>query len=51
MKCPNCGHAMNHHADKLFLEAFDSDNDNSSQLVEAYSCPYCGANSAKLTEE
>ena len=49
MKCPNCGHVMNHHADKLLRDEVAPDDDNDRQSVEAYSCPHCGANAAKLT--
>lgn len=50
MKCPNCGHTMNHHADKLLLDGIDNDGAD-SQLVEAYSCPHCGANASRLVDE
>ena len=40
---------MNHHADKLLLEDFEL-NDGGSQLVEAYSCPHCGANASRIVE-
>jgi hypothetical protein len=49
MKCPNCGHPMNHHADKLLL--YDDPNlDAASPLLESYSCPHCGANDARLVQ-
>ena len=48
MKCPNCGYAMNHHADKLLWDDPDSDANAASQLIEAYSCPHCGANASRV---
>lgn len=50
MKCPNCGHAMNHHADKLLLDGFESEADAGSQLIEGYSCPHCGANASRIVD-
>jgi predicted RNA-binding Zn-ribbon protein involved in translation (DUF1610 family) len=47
MKCPNCGHAMNHHADKL-LDGIEPEGDAASQLIEAYSCPHCGTNANRM---
>jgi predicted RNA-binding Zn-ribbon protein involved in translation (DUF1610 family) len=46
MKCPNCGHAMNHHADKLLLDGIEPDSASGSQVIEAYSCPHCGTNAS-----
>ena len=38
---------MNHHADKMLLNSIDSDEPG-SQLIEAYTCPNCGANDSRL---
>ncbi len=48
MTCPNCGHTMNHHADKLLLDDPEAQTAAYSQLIEAYSCPHCGANASKM---
>lgn len=51
MKCPNCGHTMNHHADKLLLDGLATNDDAGSPLIEAYSCPHCGMNASKMANE
>ncbi len=47
MKCPNCGHAMNHHGDKLLLDEVEPAGVDDTPLVEAYSCPHCGTNAGR----
>ncbi|HYY42529.1 MAG TPA: hypothetical protein VE775_07320 [Pyrinomonadaceae bacterium] len=45
MICPDCGVAMNHHADKLDYDAAQADSaerDFDGVLVEAHTCPACG---------
>lgn len=49
MKCPHCGHTMNHHADKPVKEGFRSE-DGAIQLIEAYSCPHCGTNASRTIQ-
>lgn len=48
MKCPNCGHVMNHHANKLLLDGQEAEAAGDFQMIEAYSCPHCGANASKM---
>lgn len=50
MKCPDCGHTMNHHADKFLLDAGEPDGEAGAPLFEAYTCPHCGANAGKVIE-
>ena len=47
MTCPECGVAMNHHADKVnYTAALDepgaADPDLGGVLEEAHTCPQCG---------
>jgi hypothetical protein len=42
---------MNHHADKLLLDCVESGDSSASQLVEAYSCPYCGTNASRIVSK
>ena len=46
MKCPHCGHAMNHHADKLLQENGDGGG-SGAQLIELHTCPQCGTNASR----
>lgn len=48
MKCPHCGHTMNHHADKLLLDSVEPEGEADSLLIEAYSCPHCGTNASRI---
>lgn len=48
MKCPNCGHTMNHHADKLQLEIIEHEDGPGVPQIEAYTCPHCGTNATQL---
>jgi hypothetical protein len=41
---------MNHHADKLLLDGFESEGDAGSQLIEGHSCPHCGTNASRIVE-
>jgi hypothetical protein len=41
---------MNHHADKLLLDTFETEPGADSQLIKAYSCPHCGANAGMVVE-
>lgn len=50
MKCPDCGYTMNHHGDKLLLDSFETDGEYRPQLIEAHSCPNCGANASRTAE-
>lgn len=50
MKCPNCGHTMNHHANKLLLDAVELNGEAGSPLIAAYTCPHCGANAGKIIQ-
>ena len=47
MKCPNCGHAMNHHATKLVMESLEIADEGGDVLIESFSCPHCGFNAAQ----
>jgi len=47
MKCPQCGQAMNHHANKIVLDSFDADDGYRDEVAEAFSCPHCGFNAAR----
>lgn len=47
MKCPQCGHAMNHHANKLLMDSFAINEDYREQALVAFSCPHCGFNAAR----
>jgi hypothetical protein len=49
MKCPSCGYTMNHHAEKVLLEGFESD-EIAARIVEAYSCPHCGTNANTVSQ-
>jgi predicted RNA-binding Zn-ribbon protein involved in translation (DUF1610 family) len=50
MKCPNCGHTMNHHADKVLLNRVDEQDEFGAEFLESYSCPHCGANASRLAD-
>jgi predicted RNA-binding Zn-ribbon protein involved in translation (DUF1610 family) len=50
MKCPNCGYALNHHANKLPSDAVEPNADTGSPLIEAYSCPHCGMNASRTVQ-
>jgi hypothetical protein len=50
MKCSQCGHAMNHHADKLQRSSTDTPDD-AAELIQAYCCPHCGWTAARYSEE
>jgi hypothetical protein len=41
---------MNHHASKMLLNSTDTP-DNAADVIEAYSCPHCGWNGARYSEE
>jgi hypothetical protein len=47
MKCAQCGSRMNHHADKLVSDGFDSLGEHCKPIIEAYSCPHCGFNAVR----
>ena len=51
MRCPRCGVAMNHHADKLVYadgpDAAGVDPALGGRVEEAHSCPACGANASR----
>ena len=51
MKCPKCGHVMNHHADKLLMDGIESNAKDGSQIIEAYSCPHCGTNASRIVND
>jgi len=47
MRCPGCGHEMNHHADKIdYTAALDlpaaADAAFGGVLEEVFTCPHCG---------
>ena len=43
MKCPNCGEAMNHHADKVdYSGDAAGDSDFGGVFKEVHCCPSCG---------
>ena len=53
MICPDCGVAMNHHADKIdYTAALDNaeaaDPDLGGVLEEAHTCPECGRTHTRL---
>jgi len=50
MKCAVCGHTMNHHADKMLLNSIDGGDEPRPELIEAYTCPNCGANDSRIVE-
>lgn len=44
MMCPECGKAMNHHADK----PDPGDVDPGGAVAEIYACPGCGASAWRI---
>ena len=53
MTCPECGDAMNHHADKLLDPVGPSDADHvdpalGGVIEEAHCCPSCGAVASRI---
>jgi ribosomal protein S27AE len=51
MRCPQCGAAMNHHADKL-LQTGSTDTPHydaalAGESLEMHTCPACGASASR----
>ncbi len=43
MMCPDCGVAMNHHADKIdYNDASAADSELGGVVEQAHTCPVCG---------
>lgn len=47
MKCPRCGAAMNHHADKVEWAEEGFDPVLGGTVIELHSCPACGAGASR----
>jgi ribosomal protein S27AE len=52
MRCPRCGAAMNHHADKVLYfnegdENRSPDSGSGSFIEEIHGCPSCGASASR----
>jgi ribosomal protein S27AE len=46
--CPNCGTAMNHHADKLVYLCAEALTPGDGELLEEfYRCPHCGTGTSR----
>lgn len=50
MKCPNCGHQMNHHASKILQANEEETFEFSNYLIEMHSCPHCGTNASRTAQ-
>jgi len=52
MKCPVCGHEMNHHADKLTYSSPGEPGYTplfGGSVEELHQCPNCGASASRLS--
>jgi predicted RNA-binding Zn-ribbon protein involved in translation (DUF1610 family) len=52
MICPECGHPMNHHAEKLIFASpgeLGFDAILGGAVEESHSCPNCGTSASRLT--
>jgi ribosomal protein S27AE len=48
MICPQCGVAMNHHADKLIYADESPRSDLGASLAEFHTCPNCGHGESRV---
>ena len=52
LKCPVCGHEMNHHADKLTYSSPGEPGYTplfGGSVEELHQCPNCGASASRLS--
>jgi predicted RNA-binding Zn-ribbon protein involved in translation (DUF1610 family) len=50
--CPVCGHAMNHHAEKMLQEVEHAAPTEAAlaPMIAMYSCPHCGNSESRRFE-